>query len=180
MRSSHYQAESLSNFSIIIAQAKCDPEIKDAILADDAFREIWPLVIDVDNLTKRANSQDLLHNQPIASEPKESSQMRESANSGVGGWSFFGSPQFYVVSATIVVLLAGAGMYAKLDGKIDSLRLEVKADLQEATRESGARFDKVDAKFDRVDARFDALLQKMDEEARETRLLIRGMDKSAT
>ncbi|SEC01117.1 hypothetical protein SAMN05216205_1227 [Pseudomonas mohnii] len=34
----------LATFSIVIAQAKSDPELRDAVLADGAFRTIWPLI----------------------------------------------------------------------------------------------------------------------------------------
>ncbi|WP_245222426.1 hypothetical protein [Pseudomonas moraviensis] len=38
--------DDLASFSIIIAHAKNDPEIREAILADGSYRTIWPLIID--------------------------------------------------------------------------------------------------------------------------------------
>lgn len=38
--------DDLAIFSIAIAQAKNDPEIRQAILADGSYRTIWPLIID--------------------------------------------------------------------------------------------------------------------------------------
>ena len=114
-----------------------------------------------------------------------------SANRAFGGhqmpstkpqWDgFFSSPQFYVVTATLIVLVSGAGMYSSLNTKIDQARLETKADAQFVDSRKDARFDKIDsrfsgldARFDKVDARFDSLLSKMDADARETRELIRS------
>lgn len=89
-------------------------------------------------------------------------------------WSaFFSSPQFYVVSAAVAVLSAGAVMYNLLDEKIDSARLESKADVQTMELRFDARFDKVDHRFDKVDAQFNTLLNKIDSDLREVRSLIR-------
>lgn len=95
-----------------------------------------------------------------------------SSNSQWNG--FFSSPQFYVVTATLVVLVAGASMYSSLNNKIDQARLETKSDTQIIDSRRDIRFDKIDARFDKIDARFDSILGKMDADARETRELIRS------
>lgn len=93
---------------------------------------------------------------------------------------FFSSPQFYVVSATLVVLVAGASMYSSLNNKIDQSRLETKGDTQlMELRTDGklekldTRFDKIEVKFDKIDSRFDALINKIDTDNKELRTLLR-------
>lgn len=91
------------------------------------------------------------------------------------GWSaFLRSPHFTVISTGVVVLAAGLGMYVLLDGKISSLRLETKSDLQLAAQRSDNQFAKVDSRFDKIDSKFDAVLSKIDSDSKELRLLLQG------
>lgn len=81
------------------------------------------------------------------------------------GWEFFKSPQFSVLAATVAVLVCAAVMYSTMSGKVDGLRLELKADIQNLSQRNDVRFDQIGAKFDNVSA-------KMDADNREIRALI--------
>lgn len=91
------------------------------------------------------------------------------------GWSaFLKSPHFTVISTGAVVLAAGLGMYVLLDGKISSLRLETKSDLQLAAQRSDNQFAKVDSRFDKIDSKFDAVISKIDSDSKELRSILQG------
>lgn len=91
------------------------------------------------------------------------------------GWSaFLKSPHFTVISTGVVVLMAGLGMYVLLDGKISSLRLETKSDLQLAAQRTDNQFAKVDSRFDKIDSKFDAVISKIDSDGKELRSLLQG------
>jgi hypothetical protein len=48
-----------------------------------------------------------------------------------------------------------------LNGKVDTLRLEMKTEFAAVRGEMDKRFDRVDARFDRIDARFEAMQRLM-------------------
>lgn len=182
MNQSYRAQGDLTTFSIAIAYAKSDPEIREAILADGAFQQIWPII--AGNKDWSASSPDIGNAKASAeahtdgeqiSNTEHEPEMSEAGMTGANGkWKgFFSSPQFYVVTSTLVVILAGTSMYLKLDGKIDSIRMEVKSDSQILEQRVTSRFDKVDSKFDKVDSRFDVLLNKIDSDNKEMRSLIR-------
>lgn len=81
------------------------------------------------------------------------------------GWDFFKSPQFSVLAATVAVLVCAAVMYSTMGGKVDALRMEVKADVQTLSQRNDVRFDQIGSKFDGISA-------KMDADSREIRTLI--------
>lgn len=177
----HGEKWDLTTFSIAVAYAKNDPEMREAILADGSFQTIWPLIIGGDDRPDRYL--DIDSAQPVSGahtvgslDPSAEikSDMNEAGMTGQNSWkSFFSSPQFYVVTSTLVVILAGASMYLKLDEKIDSIRLEVKSDGQALEQRLTSRFDKVDSGFDKVDSRFEVLLNKIDSDSKEIRSLVR-------
>lgn len=92
-------------------------------------------------------------------------------------WSaFLRSPHFTVISTGVVAIIAGAGMFVTLDGRISALRLETKSDLQIMTQRTDSQFDKVnyrfeklDSKFDKIDSRFDTIISKIDLQSKEAR-----------
>ncbi|HCL54384.1 hypothetical protein JRG49_06485 [Pseudomonas fulva] len=91
------------------------------------------------------------------------------------GWStFLKSPHFTVITTGAVVLVAGLGMFTLLDGKISSLRLETKSDLQLAAQKADNQFSRVDTRFDRVDSKFDAVISKIDADGKELRSLLQA------
>lgn len=81
------------------------------------------------------------------------------------GWAFFSSPQFSVIAATVVVLIAGATMYDRLDGKLDALRADSGSSLEKAV-------DKIDKNFDKIDSKIHDLSGKIDDGNREIRMLL--------
>jgi len=181
IRPSHTGQTDLTTFSIVIAKAKSDPDIREAILADGSFRPIWPLIAGADDelqgsIHNRAANLSIAHTiegQRMESPASPATDDIEMTGAH-GSWkSFFASPQFYVVTSTLVVILAGASMYLKLDGKIDSVRMEVKADSQALEQRISSRFDKIDSRFEKIDSRFESLLNKIDSDNKEMRTLVR-------
>lgn len=81
------------------------------------------------------------------------------------GWAFLSSPQFSVIAATVVVLVAGAMMYDRLDSKVDALRADGGSGLDRAV-------DKIERNFDKVDSKIQHLSNKIDDGNREIRMLL--------
>ena len=81
------------------------------------------------------------------------------------GWAFLSSPQFSVIAATVVVLVAGAMMYDRLDSKVDALRADGSSGLDRAV-------DRIDRNFDKFDTKIQNLSQKIDDGNREIRMIL--------
>ncbi len=108
--------------------------------------------------------------------PLDSGSSSMPPNNTASWKTYFSSPQFYVVTATLIVLAVAGGMYLSLGSKIealatatgaridaagtklDAVRLEVKSDIQVSSQRS--------------DTRLDSIISKMDADNRELRMLI--------
>lgn len=82
-------------------------------------------------------------------------------------WTFLSSPQFSVIVATVVVLVAGAMMYDRLDSKVDALRTDGSSGLDRAV-------DKIDRSLDKFDTKIQVLSQKIDDGNREIRMILQA------
>ena len=68
-----------------------------------------------------------------------------------------------VGSTAIGIMITGFSfLYTQMNTKIDIVRVEMKAEMNQIRQEMNTKFDKIDEKFDKIDEKFDKIDEKFE------------------